>query len=596
MHSLDGQSESSGIDPNAVVPNQASEKTPAKQLVVGKVLLVDLGLILLWVIASDWLLFRNGSFAACGVFFAWSALFFCICKRSLPSVENRRCRVIAGLAGMLLVGLAMKLLWCGSWFQVLAAVAVLLSYAMALTGAPPFLPELAAFVVFVLCGACERLSRFRLGSLNSTTGVFRPFFGLHWMLPMGIVSLFLAFFTFANPDLYQSVSAQILAGWDSLSLMVQQFGILEFLFWIVSAWLMLGMLYPVGRWLMKEKRPEQLEGARCEFRLYEAYRNTLISVVVLFALYLSFEFMTFGFREFPDDFYYAGYAHRGAFWLTVALAFSTLVLSVVFSGDALRDPRLGRLKVWALGWSALNLLLSVAVVNRLLIYINFNGLTQMRVIGLLGIVCVVVGFILVVYKFVCEKGFVWLIHRQSWVPLSAGILYALLPVDWIVNAYNVSQVQKGNVAASVQIIAHLTKAEGVLPLVALADHEDPKIRDGVRALLALWAQDLGVGTQSVVEESSTSGRAEIVSSQYDNLWKSGLGHSTPWATVPSSFSDLDHSGVNRESASSFDWQFAEQLLRSRLRGTSGKWSTFDTSRSQRDEAINAFFEYAYQWY
>ena len=563
--------------------------------------MIDLALILLWVVASDWLLYRNGSFAACGVFFAWSALFFLICKRSLPSAEKRRFRVIAGITGLVLFGLALKLLWCGSWFQVVAAVAVLLSYAMALTGAPPFLPELAAFVVFVLCGAGERLSRFRLGSLNSTTGAFRPFFGLHWILPLGIVSLFVAFFTFANPDLYESVTGQFLAGWNSFSLMLQRFGILDFLFWIVSAWLMLGMLYPVGRWLMEEKRPMELEGERTPFRLYEAYRNTLISVVVLFAFYLAFEFSTLWFREFPEDFYYAGYAHRGAFWLTVALAFSTLVLSLVFHGEALRDPRLGRLKAWALGWSALNLLLSVAVVNRLLIYINFNGLTQMRVVGLIGIGCVVLGFLLVVTKFVREKGFVWLIHRQSWVPLSACILYALLPVDWIVNAYNVRQVQKGNVASSVQIVAHLSKAEGVLPLFALADHEDAKIRDGIRALLALWAQDLGVGTQSVVEVAQSSGQIEFassqnVSSQYDNLWKSALGHSTPWATVPNNFSDLDGSGLKKESGSSFDWQFAEQLLRSRLSETSEKWSTFDASRSERDEAINAFFQYAYQWY
>ena len=126
----------------------------------------------------------------------------------------------------------------------------------------------------------------------------------------------------------------------------------------------------------------------------------------------------------------------------------------------------------------------------MLIYIDFNGMTQMRVIGLFGITSVVAGFILVVVKLYRDYGFTWLLHRQLWVPLLAVVLYAILPIDWMVNRYNAAQVKRGNLAPSVQIAAHVVSAEGILPLVELVDCEDPKIRDGVRALLAMWAEDL----------------------------------------------------------------------------------------------------------
>ncbi len=56
---------------------------------------------------------------------------------------------------------------------------------------------------------------------------------------------------------------------------------------------------------------------------YPALRNTLWTVIGLFAVYLVFEFMTLWFRSLPPGFYYAGYARERAAWLTVALALAT---------------------------------------------------------------------------------------------------------------------------------------------------------------------------------------------------------------------------------------------------------------------------------
>ena len=91
---------------------------------------------------------------------------------------------------------------------------------------------------------------------------------------------------------------------------------------------------------------------------YGAVRNTLIALIGLFVVYLVFEFQTLWFREFPDGFYYAGYAHYGAAWLTLALALASGLLSSHVPRDHLLDhPRLRvACSDWSGVWSSLNVL------------------------------------------------------------------------------------------------------------------------------------------------------------------------------------------------------------------------------------------------
>jgi hypothetical protein len=168
----------------------------------------------------------------------------------------------------------------------------------------------------------------------------------------------------------------------------------------------------------------------------------------------------------------------------VALAAATLVLSFVFRRRIFQDPRLPKLQRLAWIWSALNLLLAISVYNRMLIYVDFNGMTRMRVVGFLGISAVVIGFALVIWKIVSRRSFVWLIHRQLWTLVLATYLLAVLPVDALVHSYNVRRILAGDPAPSVQIMVHPIRASGVLVLTPLANCNDEIIRDGVRALLA----------------------------------------------------------------------------------------------------------------
>jgi hypothetical protein len=181
------------------------------------------------------------------------------------------------------------------------------------------------------------------------------------------------------------------------------------------------------------------------------------------------------------------------------------------------------------------------------IYIDFNGMTRMRMIGLFGISTVVVGFVFVLWKILRHHDFLWLIHRQLWSLAAAIYLFALTPIDTFVQRYNARQVLSGDLAPAVQISVHPISAEGYLVLQPLVHCQDPIIRDGVLALLAEKEADL--------ERLSTE--------------RSELG----WTS----------------------FQLADRLLLVRLRARHQDWNAF-SDQAQRDEALDRFRRYAYQWY
>ena len=556
-------------------PREFEEQNPASTPVVaGRAMLADIGIILSWVLATDFLLYRTSTFLGWGIFFIGAPVFLYVAKRS-------KVHFVSSLtAAVLLLCIGIKIIWCGSWLQVACGSGLVLAYAMALSGAPPFLPEIFSFFAFAMAGTAKRISCFRFGTVNEATGAVKPFLGLPVVLPLAVVFAFGSLFVLANPNISNFVSLQLQSLSNHAYALFVDIQAGEAVFWILSGWLVLGMLYPAGRWLLREEPPTTVLQPLQESHLYAPYRNTLLSVIALFIAYLGFEFSTLWFREFPEDFYYAGYAHQGAFWLTVALAVSTCTLSCIFNGSTLRDPRLSKLKRLAMFWSVLNILLAIAVFHRLNIYVQFNGLTQMRIIGLLGIASVSCGFALVVYKVIRNKDFVWLVHRQLWVPVLATVLFAILPVDWFVNRYNTNQVLKGETPAIVQVISHKATPEGALAIFPLLQHEQPEIHNGVRALLAVWAVELKM------EEGEDSQNGFTRSP-----WISHLGHHTPWVNLNEGFSQLDH----ESEAKWKNYQLATEVLRTKLSDTRADWVPY-LDRSTREDALNAFFKYAYQWY
>ena len=289
--------------------------------------------------------------------------------------------------------------------------------------------------------------------------------------------------------------------------------------------------------------------------MFTPFRNTLFSVVTLFTVYLGFEFSTLWFREFPANFYYAGYAHEGAAWLTIALALATALLSFMFRGRLLGDARLPVLTRLAWIWSVLNLLLAVAVYNRLWIYIRFNGMTRMRVVGLFGISAVVIGFVLVMIRIRRHYNFTWLVQRQLLALFCVITVYCVLPIDVLIHTFNVRQILQGDLAPSVQITEHVVDNDGCLVLTPLLGCDDSIIRNGIAALL-------------VQRHTALHGRFNPTASVEMPDWTA------------------------RQLADEFLYAHIADEMKKRPQ----QFAEFRRNAARRDQAWDIFREYAYQWY
>jgi len=440
--------------------------------------------VLVLVVLCDLTIYRGEGFAGYALLF--------VLAPALLAAGSVRPRSSWGLwiVSIMLAVLAARLLWCGSILLVGAGFALLVAFAMALSGLRPYVLEVAVFASqTILAGYQGLVHHWR--SVSGISPTVRRGVWLSVALPVVAFLAFGTIFILANPNLVAFFGETVQQLFETVRDWIINYapGPMEIIFWIAVVWIAVGLLRPaINRALFEEAAHAVVvpsgEEAPAQTTLYPAFRNTLITVIILFAVYLGFEFKTLWFRVFPEKFHYSGYAHEGAAWLTLALALATVVLSLVFSGRMLQDPRLSRLRKLAWIWSLENMLLAVAVYNRLYIYIGFNGMTRMRIVGIFGMSAVVVGFILVVWKITRSRDFVWLMRRHLWTLAVTIYLFAITPVDALWVSYNVQRILEGAPAPSVQISAHPINSEGVLLLHPLLECDDEIIREGVRALLA----------------------------------------------------------------------------------------------------------------
>lgn len=505
---------------------------------VRPVLRGELVAVALWTLIADLLIFRAFGFSGPGLFFALVPLLFFIgCEK------RHRGRAWKLTVGLLLL-VAVRLIWSGSGWTILSGIVLVLALAMSAAGCVPFVLEGFVLAGRVVVDGARRLGMYRLPH-ESGHNVRSSSRMLAWMLPTIAAIVFGSIFVFANPNLFDWVSVRMTRLAERFQLWFEGISIWEIPFCVLALLVGAGLMRPVLPMFRigprEPESPPMADGPRSV--LFTPFRNTLWTLIVLFAIYLSFEFITLWKRDFPPGFYYAGYAHQGAAWLTFALALATAVLSFVFSGSMLSDNRLRSLRRLSWIWSAQNLLLAAAVYNRLLIYVGYNGMTRMRTVGFFGITLVVVGFCLVVYKIGQNRGFWWLIRAQLIALVLTVIAYSVFPVDYLAHRYNAAIVDSGYLHPSVMIAVKPKVDEGVLPLLRLTRCEDEIIRNGVLALLA-------------------ERQREIIDSP-----------ETHWT----------------------EFQGSRALLKRRLAKQETAWTEFRDD-SARKNAIDAFRNYAMQWY
>tara|TARA_R110002049_G_scaffold4601_5_gene32025 strand:+ start:43056 stop:44699 length:1644 start_codon:yes stop_codon:yes gene_type:complete len=512
--------------------------------------------IIVWVMLADLLIFRSMGYSGPALFLLLSPCLFWLGKSEQPASFST-------LAVVALMGLvSLRLVWSGSLGAVASAITLVIALAMSAAGAVPLVLEGFVFASRVLADGTAWLIRHRLPALR--LGNRAPVAAENrnepppsmlaaissWLFPIVAAISFGGIFIFANPDLFDSVSIRLSRAMNYVLTWTRGISIWEFPFCIAAMLIGAGLLRPARPFVRigaVTRQQTPVTGNQDVADLYVAYRNTLLTLITLFTVYLMFEFITLWRREFPDGFYYAGYAHQGAAWLTFALALATGTLSLMFSGSMLADRRLPWLRRLAGVWSAQNLLLAAAVYNRLMIYVGYNGMTRMRTVGFFGITLVVIGFLLVVYKIRHGRGFWWLIRAQLLAFLLTMMAHSVFPVDYVAHRYNVGRIRDDYLHPSVMIAVKQIDDEGMLPLMSLTNIDDSIIREGVLAILARRQQEV-------------------------QAW----GEREPW-----------------------DWtrfQFARHLFVNTVSQHQDRIRPYQESETKRNAAIARFREYAMQWY
>jgi len=407
---------------------------------------------------------------------------------------------------LLLLPVAAMLMWNASWLTVLVAAMTILALALKLaradahvTGIIKLAPLAALAAPISLVDHLARLFQGRSGSRtksapDQSASPLRIF-----LIPISVSVAFAAIFVAANPvlekvstDLWSRVDYCLEPLWKDVT-----FGrVCSWVGWLLLFALLLRPFMkpsPVGKRAEDGEQvqpPDGWESTRADFAT--AF-GTLVCVNVLFLAFNGMDSIYLYFKaDLPEGVAWSEYAHRGCFWLTLALALSTVVIDGIFGSSMTFHARSRVLRVGAYVWAFQNLILAVGTFRRLQMYVNYNGLTRLRVTGICGILLVLTGLGVMVWKVARDRNFLWLIRRyllSSWAALA---LLALTPTDLLCWGHNVKQIAGGNPRPLALLTNQKTSSEAYPPLLDLLDHSEAWIREGIAAYLGLRCGELSL--------------------------------------------------------------------------------------------------------
>jgi hypothetical protein len=404
----------------------------------------------------------------------------------------------AGLiCGGLLIVLAVRSIWQSGPFSWIAAFILLFIFASALKAFPLHIPELVHSFCWtglklplILTGYAKTLARLSFKFPSWGVRLFR--LGLIWLIPGIIVLVFIIIFALANIVVASWITDAWNWIWKQLTLILDYFpSVGHIFFWVFSFILAVIFLAP-QKLKITVLTPilggdeDMKEGFTLPFTdlLATIAINTLIAVNLVFLFYNAIDFSYLWIKKaLPQGLGYSEYARSGTLWLTMALALTSLVLGGIFIRDLNFHRRTRLLKILSWIWVAQNLIIAAGTFHRLLMYIDYNGLTRMRIVGAYGIILVVIGLLIVAFKMHMVKSFLWMTRRHL-LAFSLGLLVLVVtPMDLAVFEYNARLILRGNPRSAVQLIVQPITAEGIPALLPLLDCQDEVIRKGVAGIL-----------------------------------------------------------------------------------------------------------------
>ncbi len=480
-------------------PEEAHEPPPTQPSSARDPLLMPVS-VLLYVVAQvaafDVFLYQGSGGLGYAILFGVSGLL--ILSGSARSLSKK----LAFFVGLLAIVTA-KSAWQSSALTPWIGFALLFALASCAEGNSTQLPELIRSCLASLRGVPRVAAS---GARLLGHFVRRSRFGrssyLPIVVPACVTLLFLGVFGLANTVLsswLDSAWTEIVAGLTSAYELLYAPG--RFLVWVgfavVAAVLALPKrVGPEHNGRLGSDHSLDVHGATASDVLSRTARNTLIGVNVLFFAYAAVDVVFLWVKNaLPEGTGYSDYAREGVFWLTAALALTSLVLGIMFSGPLNSDRRAPQLKKLATVWVAQNVFLALLACQRIYIYFSFNGLTEMRIVGVFGIAVVVVGLLIVTLKIHRRRSLLWMVRWQVSSLALFGLALFTLPTGALVSRVNVYRILAAEtldeIAPAVIVSHHAPSPEGLpglIPLLYLNNDHLPDsvnrvVREGVAGVL-----------------------------------------------------------------------------------------------------------------
>lgn len=297
------------------------------------------------------------------------------------------------------------------------------------------------------------------------------------LVPLGLVLVFLGVFALANPVVAHGLHAA--TTWLGSIVALPPVG--RVVLWVFAAFAALIAVRPV---LVLPRGVETaapaLEAPPASITIA---RNALVALTVLFLAYEAVDIRYLWTGAPPAGMTTQEYAHQGAFWLTVALLLLTVVVGVMFRGPLAGDPRAALVRKLAYVWIGEGAFLGLCTYRRIAMHVAKSGLSDLRIVGILGTSLVLFGLVLVVWKLRADKTFLWLVRRQLDAFAIVAVVYVLSPTHWLGAQVNVGRVAAGEYRPLLHAFRQARETESVAVWLPLLEHPDQRVREGIAALV-----------------------------------------------------------------------------------------------------------------
>lgn len=436
----------------------------------------ELGAVLAIALACDVALYGTGGLAAGG--YGLALLFGAVPIAMVVATRARRLTTRTAVVAAMLAVVALRSAYAPTAGTVLAGLGLLFAFAMTLRARRVFVPDALASALAAVGKLPSRLGAATTGlrSLVARTPIGKASV-LPVVVPLALCAVFAGVFALANPLVAHGLGV----AWDAFGRVIGFPSPSRVLVWAVAIAGAVALLRPTVRLARGSESAEAIADA-APVALAIA-RNALVMLNLLFLAYNALDAAYLWSGSPPEGMRTQQYAHAGAFWLTIALVMLTAVVGVMFRGALAHDPRACRARILAYAWCAQGAILAAGTYRRIGIHIAKSGLSDLRIVGILGTTLVATGVVLVAWKLRERRTFRWLVRRQLDAFALTAALYVVFPTHLVSAHVNVARIRAGEYRPAMHLFRQATSEESIAAVVPLLDHPDVRIRQGVAALL-----------------------------------------------------------------------------------------------------------------